>query len=115
FIIEGDDVLLSPKTALSLGMALHELATNAAKYGALSIPSGKVKIRWTMEPKDDERVVRLVWHERDGPPVVTPKRKGFGTRLIERALAYDLRGRVKLDFAPDGLRLEILLSPQGVP
>jgi two-component sensor histidine kinase len=115
FIIEGDDVLLSPKTALSLGMALHELATNAAKYGALSMPAGKVIIRWTVEPTGTKKVVRLVWHERDGPTVVTPKRRGFGTRLIERALAYDLRGKVKLDFAPDGLRLEFLLSPQGVP
>ena len=115
FIIEGDDVLLSPKTALSLGMALHELATNAAKYGALSIPAGKVFIRWTMEPNSTKQVVKLVWHERNGPLVVTPKRRGFGTRLIERALAYDLRGKVKLDFAPDGLRLEFLLSPQGVP
>lgn len=115
FIIEGDDVLLSPKTALSLGMALHELATNAAKYGALSVPAGRVIIRWAMEPNGTKKVVRLIWHERDGPLVVTPKRRGFGTRLIERALAYDLRGKVKLDFAPDGLRLEFLLSPQGVP
>lgn len=109
FLIDGPYVRLSPKAALSAGMGFHELATNASKYGALTTPSGRVIIRWTLEHVDGEKVVRLVWHERNGPPVSPPKRKGFGTRLIERAMAYDLKGKMNLEFAHDGLRFEMIL------
>jgi PAS domain S-box-containing protein len=109
FTIEGEDVRLSPQAALSLGMGLHELATNAAKYGALSMPQGKVSIRWLTDSDGEEGVVKLVWQEIDGPPVSPPKKKGFGSRLIEQALAYELDGKVTLDFAPGGVRLEVTL------
>jgi two-component sensor histidine kinase len=105
--IDGRDARLSPTAALSLGMAFHELATNAAKYGALSVPSGKVEVRWTEETSRDGAGLRLNWRERDGPMVSPPTRKGFGSRLIERALAYEMNGTTRLDYAVDGLRFEI--------
>lgn len=101
--IEGINVRLRPKAALSLGMALHELATNAAKYGALSVPGGNVRISWTLEPSATGNRLRLIWLERGGPPVTRPLRKGFGSRLIERGLAYELEGEVELNFKREGL------------
>jgi two-component sensor histidine kinase len=88
-------------TALSLALAVHELATNAAKYGALSTPAGKVTIAW--EQAGEDRAV-LTWTERDGPLVRAPERKGFGTRLLDRGLAGDLGGRPELTFAVEGVR-----------
>jgi PAS domain S-box-containing protein len=105
--IEGRDVWLSATSALSLGMGFHELATNASKYGALSVPGGKIEVRWTEERSEDGTDLRLNWRERNGPTVSQPKRKGFGSRLIERALAYEMNGAVTLDYAPSGLRFEI--------
>ena len=101
---EGGDVRLSPKQALALSLALHELATNAAKYGALSNETGSVEIRWSLEPGDD---VRLNWRERDGPPVRAPERTGFGTRLLARALAGELGGPVDLRFEQTGVECDI--------
>jgi two-component sensor histidine kinase/PAS domain-containing protein len=103
FDVDGPARNLPPQMALSLAMALHELGTNAVKYGALSTPEGRVEIRWSLA--DGE--LRLVWRERDGPPVTPPTRQGFGSRLIERGLARELNGQVRLDFAPDGLICEI--------
>jgi len=97
--IEGPDVTLGPKAAVSLVMALHELSTNAAKYGALSVRGGRVVVRWTVEGDRLE----LEWREEDGPPVAAPGRRGFGLRMIERALAADLAGGVTMDFEPGGL------------
>lgn len=81
-------------------MALHELATNALKYGALSNDAGRVELRW--EPVGEDRL-RLSWRERGGPPVAPPGRKGFGSRLIERGLAHDLGGSVRIDYDPVGV------------
>ncbi|WP_262297065.1 PAS domain S-box protein [Microvirga sesbaniae] len=100
--IEGPRLRLIPRTALAIAMAIHELATNAAKYGALSVPSGCVHITWTVEPGDVPRLV-LQWQERDGPRVTAPTRRGFGTRLIERSLAQDIGGDVRLTYAPTGV------------
>ncbi|HWW25093.1 MAG TPA: sensor histidine kinase, partial [Caulobacter sp.] len=100
-LIEGEDVELAPKQALALGMVFHELATNAAKYGALSTPAGKVAIAWD-HAGDNEAV--LTWAERDGPPVAPPDRKGFGTRLLDRGLSADLGGQPKLTFDAAGVR-----------
>ncbi|MBY8828563.1 PAS domain-containing protein [Hephaestia mangrovi] len=97
--IDGPDLSLAPKTAVSLAMALHELGTNAMKYGALSNDSGTVAIRWST---DDERL-RLEWRETGGPSVSPPSRRGFGSRMIERGLAAELSGTVTIDFAPAGL------------
>ena len=96
----GPDVTLGPKAAVSLVMALHELATNAAKYGALSVPGGRVALRWTL---DGEGGLRLEWRESGGPEVRPPEQRGFGLKMIERALSADLGGAVNVEFAPDGL------------
>jgi len=101
--ISGLDVRLSPGTALAIAMALQELATNAVKYGALSIGTGKIQISWSVEPNADGQRLRLNWTESGGPLVKVPIRRGFGTRLIERSLSQDLRGEVRLAFAPTGL------------
>jgi PAS domain S-box-containing protein len=113
-VLEGEDVRLPPPTTLSLGMGFHELATNAAKYGALSGSDGKVTIRWSQTRSDDGGSLRLTWEEQNGPPVTPPKRKGFGSRLIERALAYEMNGMVKLDYAPNGLRFAISIPEQAL-
>jgi PAS domain S-box-containing protein len=106
-VIDGPDVRLSPTSAVSLGMGFHELATNAAKYGALSVPTGKIEVSWTRQQAENGKELRLKWHERNGPPVSPPKKKGFGSRLIERTLAYELKGIADLDYAADGFRFEI--------
>jgi len=99
--IDGPDILLSPKIAVSLGMAVHELATNAAKYGALSSKSGEVAVTWSLDPAAKQ--VRIEWIESRGPSVNEPDHTGFGRLLLERALASDLNGEVKIDFAKNGL------------
>lgn len=104
--ISGDEVELAPNDALSLGLAIHELATNAAKYGALSSLGGKVSLVWSLVGPDK---VRLEWTESGGPPVATEERRarGFGTELIEKIVAHELRHPVTLEFRPDGVRCEI--------
>jgi PAS domain S-box-containing protein len=101
--VDGPEVRLSPRMALALAMALQELATNAVKYGALSNLTGQVRITWKVEQKDGQPCLHLKWAERSGPPVQVPKRRGFGTRLIERSLAHDLGGTAQISFEPDGL------------
>ena len=93
---------------MALGIALHELATNAVKYGAFSNDAGSILIAWTIEPTPEEgdRLV-LRWQEKDGPPVTAPSRKGFGTRVIERGLAHELGGTVHLDYRADGVACTI--------
>jgi PAS domain S-box-containing protein len=108
FSIKGDQVRLEPKAALTLAMVFHELATNAAKYGALSNDAaGKIDIAWRVEPTPQGDRMRLRGQERGGPPVKRPSRKGFGSRLIEGGLARDLDGEVLLDYDPAGLVCEI--------
>jgi PAS domain S-box-containing protein len=97
--IVGPLLRVPPKTAVSLAMAVHELATNALKYGSLSIPQGEVLIAWEV---NDERF-ELTWTERGGPPVSAPSRRGFGTRLLQRGLAAELEGDAVLNFDPAGL------------
>jgi len=102
FRVAGPALRLPPRVALSIAMALHELGTNAVKYGALSREGGAIEIRWTVT-RDPELRLFLSWRESGGPPVVPPARTGFGSRLIERSLARDLAGEVKLLFAPEGV------------
>ncbi|MDF7774719.1 PAS domain S-box protein [Sphingomonas sp. AOB5] len=102
FDLDGPDIAIAPKTAISLALAIHELATNAVKHGALSQPEGRVAIRWDRSGGAKQRL-KLVWTESGGPPVVAPTRRGFGTRMIERGLAAELGGTVKIDFAASGL------------
>lgn len=98
----GVDATLGSDNSLVLALALHELATNAAKYGALSNPSGTVRIAWEFANQDATRL-RFYWREQGGPPVTPPTKAGFGTALIERALCGS-KGSAKIDFAPDGVR-----------
>ena len=100
---EGPHVQLPPKTAIAVALAFHELATNAAKYGALSSPSGWIDLKWTLETLGGEPGLRITWRETGGPPVKRPRRTGFGTRLIQRGLAADLNGQVTLDFRREGV------------
>jgi two-component sensor histidine kinase len=97
---------LKPQTALALTMALHELATNAAKYGALSVPSGRVTIEWSVSPGDPKHL-KLRWEEKGGPPVSPPTRTGFGTRLVQRSLALELGGEVSLTYEPTGVVCDV--------
>jgi len=105
--IDGPPTRLTPKTAVSLAMALHELCTNAVKYGALSRDGGGVSLSWSVSGGR----LHLVWAEHGGPPVAPPARRGFGTRMIERALAADVEGEAKLEFLPEGVvcRIEAAL------
>ena len=110
-VFEGPEVELAPNDALSLGLAIHELATNAAKYGALSVVGGSVSVTWT--PISDT-LVRIEWAESGGPVVTRPTRRGFGTELIEKIVAHELRHPVELTFAEGGVRC-ILLTPVREP
>jgi PAS domain S-box-containing protein len=107
-VANGPPVALGPAAALSLGMIFHELATNAAKYGALSNPDGRVFVDWSVADQTDRRLT-IEWREIDGPPVAPPTRRGFGSRLIERNVRHDLAGEAKLDYANDGFRAEITI------
>jgi PAS domain S-box-containing protein len=101
--IMGENIRFPPKSALALGIAFNELATNAVKYGALSNAAGSILIEWTMETTPAGQQLLLNWKEKDGPPVAPPAHKGFGSRVIERGLAHELEGTIHLDYRPDGL------------
>ncbi|HKR87343.1 MAG TPA: HWE histidine kinase domain-containing protein [Phenylobacterium sp.] len=104
--VEGPTVMLRPQAATAVALALHELATNAVKYGALSAPSGRVAVEWRLEGEADPEL-RLTWRESGGPEVVAPPSRGFGSQLIERNLGEALGGSARLEFAREGLRAEI--------
>jgi PAS domain S-box-containing protein len=107
--IHGPDIVVAPQTAVSIAMTVHELCTNAIKYGVLSDDAGTVDVRWTVSPEKEGLVdLRIDWSESGGPPVTPPTRRGFGTRLIERGLSAELRSKVTLDFDPSGLKCTIL-------
>jgi PAS domain S-box-containing protein len=108
-VLRGEDVVLRPRAVLTLAMAVHELTTNAAKYGSLSVPTGRVEIRWDVTDEDGRKHLRIEWIESGGPAVSVPKRRSFGSRLIEGSIAAELGGIAKLDYAPDGLRCEMLI------
>ena len=103
FVVTGENVRVPPNAALALGIAFHELATNAVKYGAFSGDTGCVRIAWTIEPGPKRDRLILTWREENGPPVAPPSRKGFGSRVIERGLAHELDGATRLDFRADGV------------
>jgi PAS domain S-box-containing protein len=111
FALAGPPVWMAPRAALALALALHELGTNAAKYGALSREEGRVAISWRQTP---EGRLLLEWKEAGGPPVARPARRGFGSRLIEQGLASDLGGKARLAFEPDGLRCTIEAAPEAM-
>jgi two-component sensor histidine kinase len=113
-MLDGASVKLPPQPVLLLAMVLHEMATNAAKYGALSAPDGRLGVRWAVSPGPAPPRLEIDWRENGGPPVRPPTRKGFGSRLFERAIRQELNGESEVAFAPDGLRCRIEIPmPRG--
>jgi two-component sensor histidine kinase len=109
--LDGPDVTLGAEQALSMSLILHELATNAAKYGALSTPDtrGRVTLKW--RPVEDDEMVHLVWSEEGGPVVPPPTRRGFGSRLIETSVKGVLRGRISVDYSSGSLKCDMVFRP----
>jgi two-component sensor histidine kinase len=112
--IEGPAIAIKPEAAQNLGLALHELAVNAAKYGALSVPAGRVVITWNRLENVDGSAVELDWREKLGPKVKARRRKGFGSMVIERNLARALDATVELEFDPDGLHCHIVIPANQI-
>ena len=112
--IEGPAIAIKPEAAQNLGLALHELAVNAAKYGALSVPAGRVAITWNRLENVDGSAVELDWREKLGPKVKARRRKGFGSMVIERNLARALDATVELEFDPDGLHCHIVIPANQI-
>jgi two-component sensor histidine kinase len=108
FALSGPRVTIGPKTASNIAMAIHELATNATKYGALSGEQGSVSIHWSDEPAS----LQVTWREHDGPPVVPPTRTGFGSFLVGQAL-FHAPNKSEVSFEPDGVRWKLVLE-EGV-
>ena len=104
--IDGPSVLLEPSAAQAIAVTLQELATNAAKYGALSVPDGHVRVEWS--PEHNGRLV-LRWTEKGGPPVEPPTRRGFGARVIEKMVRGQLKGELHFAWHPEGVACEIVL------
>jgi PAS domain S-box-containing protein len=113
FVLSGPSIKLPPRQVLPLSMAVHELLTNALKYGALSVPSGWISITWNIIADGREAAFR--WKENGGPPVKPPSARGFGTRLIERGLAQELGGTVAIEFDPSGVICAITIPLSGEP
>ena len=105
--VVGEEVRLSPKHALALSMAVHELATNAGKYGALSEPAGNISVEWRLRREEGVERLHLEWVESGGPPVREPDRRGFGTRLITEGLAFELNGQAVLTYDATGVKCVI--------
>jgi len=103
--ISGSEVLLGPKSAQAIAMVLHELTTNCVKYGALSVPSGRLHVEWSY----GESQLLIRWSETGGPPVKPPSRKGFGTRVFVGVVKGDLKGTLRFDWKPDGLACEMII------
>lgn len=114
FTLAGPDLSIGSKQALALTMALHELATNAVKYGALSTDTGDVDVRWQTELRQKNEIFRFSWQERGGPKVEPPERVGFGSRMIEQALAGYFNGEAELDYRPNGLVFELVAPIDGL-
>lgn len=117
FRLEGPDTPLGPREALALGMVIHELATNAAKYGALSEPTGCLRVNWAVQPDGEAVALAINWSEHRGPVVEAPTRKGFGSRLLHLSIERELGGRAELLYEPEGFAcsLVIPLAPLNLP
>jgi two-component system, chemotaxis family, CheB/CheR fusion protein len=105
--VQGPEVVIKPNAAATLGMVFHELATNAVKYGALSEPTGRISIQWTLDGADGAQRVILSWAEKGGPRVAPPTNEGFGTVFVERAVQYELDGTAAFEFEPSGVTCTI--------
>jgi two-component sensor histidine kinase len=106
-VLSGEPIRIPPRVALMISMAVHELATNAAKYGALSSSAGRIDISWAAKANGAAPRLWLCWLEQNGPPVVKPRHQGFGTRLLERGIEMELGGSTLIEFAPAGIQCEI--------
>ena len=109
----GEDVRVPPKVTLALGLALNELATNATKYGALSNETGRLLVQWTVVSDTSGQRLAISWQESDGPPVSPPKRRGFGSQVLERGLAMETGAEVTLNYLPPGLHCTINIPLAG--
>jgi two-component sensor histidine kinase len=106
--IDGPEIVLSADAGQTLAMVFHELATNAAKFGAISVGSGRVSVRWSFSPHGHaERILCIQWQESGGPRVVPPTRAGFGTSLVRELIPYELGGSVDLVHSPEGVRCNL--------
>ncbi|SCX97969.1 PAS domain-containing protein [Microvirga guangxiensis] len=114
-IIEGPHVELPSEAAVPIGMAMHELTTNAAKHGALSTFGGQVEVRWHIEPGAERPMLHFNWIENGGPRVTAPARQGFGSRLLQRVLTTQLQAEVKMDFQEHGLHFTMTMPIPGEP
>ena len=112
--VQGPDLTVPPQIGVALVMILHELATNAAKYGALSVPTGHLQVSWERSDSAVGPVIRIEWCETGGPTVTLPTRQGFGTKLIKRSAVYELGGEARLEYLPEGLRCELIFPPGGL-
>ena len=113
--ISGENVPLPPKTILALGIAFHELATNAVKFGAFTNEAGAILIDWKIDPHADGNRLAIRWREKDGPRVVPPVRRGFGSQVIERGLPHELHGTVHIDYRADGVVCTIDIPAPRIP
>jgi two-component sensor histidine kinase len=113
-LMSGPAVPLSPRLAVVLSMIVHEIATNAAKYGALSNETGTVRLDWEVTAEDAGPKLRLIWAEAGGPPVVAPVQRGFGSRLIERSARDQLGGEATVDFLPRGVVYTVTCALEDV-
>lgn len=111
---DGPALQLRPRAVTTLGIIIHELATNAMKYGALSQPEGHLDVNWRLEDRDGRSNLILRWRERGGPPVVAPTHKGFGTEMIERSVAFEFAGTATLDYDTDGLVATLVIPADEV-
>jgi two-component sensor histidine kinase len=112
--IAADELWLKPQKVLAFNLIVNELATNALKYGALSVPRGSVEIQ-CRRPSDSRAMATFEWRERGGPPVMAPEKKGFGSRLIGGSATHDLNGEVQIEYHPNGLRCVIRFGPDDLP
>jgi two-component sensor histidine kinase len=105
--IAGPKLVLSQETGGAFGLGIHELATNAIKYGALSAPEGTVSLVWCIEPQGQDERITIEWKESGGPPVAIPLRQGFGTRILQFVAAREKNGGTAIEYPPDGLYVRI--------
>jgi PAS domain S-box-containing protein len=114
-VVEGPHIELPSEAAVPIGMAIHELTTNAAKHGALSTFGGQVEVRWWIDPDSTPPILHFTWTEYGGPRVAAPSRQGFGSRLLQRVLTTQLQAQVNMDFREDGLRFTMVMPIPGEP
>jgi two-component system, chemotaxis family, CheB/CheR fusion protein len=113
YTAQGESILLTANAALALGLVLYELATNATKYGALSVATGHIDVSWQLRDREDKQVLHFRWRERGGPKVTPPAHHGFGSELVQRQLRYELNGRAAMEFTEEGLEVTVEIPAAG--